>query len=326
MRNIRSSFATSLFQQLFFVLIMASASGCNKNKSHAYQGYVEGENIYLASPYSGILKQLAVNRGQSISKGQLLFQLDSAPESMRVKQGQSDVDAAQHTLNDLEKPRRAPEIELIKAQIKQVEARIALAQIRVSRNQQLYNKKATDKDSLDAAVAELQVQQKWKEQYQANLQLAEMGERDERIHAQESQLALIKEKLAEAVWQLEQKTVSSPASGIIFDTYYEQGEFVASQQPVLSLLTPDNVLIEFFVPVEALPQLAVGKIVRFQCYGCSTKDDAVINYISPEAQYIPPLVYSRDNNEKLIFRIKAKLNTFNRYKPGQPVMVYVEEQ
>ncbi|WP_019215981.1 HlyD family secretion protein, partial [Legionella tunisiensis] len=118
-------------------------------------------------------------------------------------------------------------------------------------------------------------------------------------------------------------TVYAPNDGYIFDTYYREGEFVGSQQAILSLLPPNNVHIEFFVPVEALTQLRRGQEISFLCDGCMKTSQATINYISPEAQYIPPLVYSRDNNDKLVFRIKAKLRYPDEFKPGQPVSVFL---
>lgn len=253
-------FAGRVYRLLLLALLIVGNSACNQKQTRSYQGYVEGENIYLASPYSGTLLNLSVKRGESVSKNQLLFQLDPDPEQLRVKQSESDLEAALHTLKDMQDPSRLPEIDLIKAQIQQIDARIALAQIRVNRNQQLYTRKATDKDTLDAAVADLQVQQSLKAQYESSLKLALMGSRDERIQAQDARVALLNDKLGEAKWQLaKKKTVRAPASGLIFDTYYREGEFVAMQQPVLSLLTPDNVRIEFFVPVETLPNLAVGQ-------------------------------------------------------------------
>ncbi|MGQ3892757.1 HlyD family secretion protein [Legionella sp. CNM-4043-24] len=313
------------YRVLPLILLITCVSACDNGDTSAFQGYVEGENIYMASPYSGTLINLAVTRGQSVKKGQLLFRLDPEPEQLRVKQAQSDVDRALHVVNDLKNPRRSPEIDQIKAQIEQVNARISLAQIRVSRNQELYARKAVDKDSLDAAISNLEDQQKLKAQYEASLHLAEMGSREEQIYAQEAELMLLKEKQKDAAWQLAQKTVYAPGDGIIFDTYFLEGEFVAAQQAVLSLLTPGNVRIEFFVPVDTLPQLTIGQKITFLCEGCTKRDEASISYISPEAQYIPPLVYSRDNNQKLVYRIKARLYSFNQYKPGQPVMVYLKE-
>lgn len=297
---------------------------CGHSGERSYQGYVEGDNIYLASPNSGILEKLLVQRGQLVSKGQLLFQLDAEPQAQVIKQYSGELAQAKSLLKDLKNPRRLPEVEAIEAQIEQVDAQLKLTEIRVKRYQSLYQKNAVEKDKLDEILATYDQQKKLRDQYQANLTLAKMGSRSEQIKAQEAQIQSILAKLNEAQWQLAQKTVYSPAAGLIFDTYYRPGEFVGTQQAVLSLLTPDNVHIEFYVPVEELARLQVGKTLHFTCSGCETTNTATISYIAPEAEYAPPLVYSRENYDKLVFRIQAQLAQFNRFKPGQPVTVIVQ--
>lgn len=307
-------------KSLFIYPLAAMILACGQ-ENYRYQGYVEGENVFLASPNSGILKQLFVQRGEQVNKGQLLFQLDSDPQVLVVKQNEADLLQAQKVLKDLEQPRRLPEIEAIKAQIEQTEAKLKLAEIRVKRMQTLYTQHAIDKDSVDATVANLKEQQQLKAQYESNLELARLGSRNEQIKAQQAQVISLTAKLNEAKWQLQQKSVYAPDQGYIFDTYYRVGEFVASQQAVLSLLSPKNVRIEFFVPVEQLATIHLKQKINFICYGCSQRGTALINYISPEAQYTPPLVYSRENTDKLVFRIKAKIEQPNEFKPGQPVTV-----
>lgn len=302
-------------------LCVIALAGCGAVEEHHYQGYVEGENVYLASPYSGVLKTLYVQRGQQVEKGQLLFSLDADPQALIVKQSEADLLQAEKVLNDLKQPRRTPEIAAIKAQIAQTDAELKLAAIRVRRVEQLWVKQAIDKDSVDAAHAHYKEQEQLKEQYQSNLELANLGSRAEQIKAQEAQLILLTEKLNEAKWELNQKTIKASDTGFIFDTYYREGEFVASQQAVLSLLPPKNIRIEFFVPVWQLPNLHVKQTINFECEGCSKNNQALIDYISPEAQYIPPLVYSRDNQDKLVFRIKALIKNPEKFKPGQPVSV-----
>ncbi|KTC78199.1 HlyD family secretion protein [Legionella brunensis] len=306
---------------LFLILIALVIVGCGRTQKYSYQGYVEGENVYLASPNSGVLKQLFVQRGEQVKKGQVLFQLDEDPQALVIQQNKADLLQAQKTLHDLEKPRRNPEIEAIKAQIAQTDARLKLAEIRVHRMEELYKKNAIDKDSVDAAVARYKELQQLKTQYESNLALARLGSRDEQIKAQQAEIISLTAKVKEAQWQLDQKRVYAPKSGYIYDTYYRVGEFVGSQQAVLSLLPPENVRVQFFVPVEALAQLELGQRIQFLCYGCHDSSTAIINYISPEAEFVPPLVYSRENRDKLVFRIKARIEHPQKFKPGQPVTV-----
>ncbi len=304
---------------MLFILTLLS---CSRHEQAAYQGYVEGENIYLASPNSGILIKLAVQRGQLVKKDQFLFELDPNPQALAIRQYQVEIAQAEHVLKDLQNPRRTEEIAAIEAQIEQVDAQIELAQARLKRYQQLYERRVVAKDIYDEIVSRYQELVKNKAQYQANLNLAKQGSRIEQIRAQEAQIQALQVKLKEAIWQLGQKKLFAPAAGIIYDTYFREGEFVGSQQPVLSLLTPENVHIEFFIPVEQLGVLKIGQKVNFTCAGCKPSQ-AIVNYISPEAEYLPPLVYSRENDAKLVFRIKANMMTFNQYKPGQPVTVYL---
>lgn len=305
---------------LIFVLILLIAA-CSGEQHQQFAGYVEGENIYLASPFYGVLKKLAVHRGQQVKKGELLFNLDNNPQIINLEQVKAELEQANSTLADLKKPRRTPEIKAIQAQIDQTNAQIKLADIRVSRYQKLYSKQATDKDSLDAALATLQQQQDLKSQYESNLALAQLGSRDDQIIAQQKHIDALTARYNEAQWELAQKTLYAPASGVIFDTYYREGEFVAAQQSVLSILTPDNIRIEFFVPLEFLAKIKVGQKISFDCDGCAENNSAVIRYVSPDAEYLPPLVYSSDNDSKLVFRIKAHIDNPSAFKPGQPVTV-----
>lgn len=303
------------------MLLTALLISCEKPSEVRYQGYVEGENIFLASPYSGILVKKLTHRGQVVKKNQLLFQLDSEPQILQIKQARAELNEAQRIYQDLQNPKRKPEIEAIKAQIEQIDAQLELAQIRVARFKHLHDMQAGDRDRLDQAIARYDELKHLRSQYQANLELAQLGGREEQINAQLARIKRLQEKLAETKWQLAQKSIYAPESGIIFDTFYLPGEFVASQQPIAALLTPKNVRIEFFVPAERVNGFNQGQIIEFTCMGCKKNYTARVSYISPEAEYVPPLVYSRDNADKLVFRIKAQILQPDKFKPGQPVTV-----
>lgn len=306
---------------LIILIFISLLVGCG-SKGQRYQGYVEADNLYLASPYSGVLIERVVSRGQWVKKGDLIFKLEPNPEALIIAETEGELLQAKKIYNDLIKPRRPAEIAAIHAQIEQTNAQIRLAELRLQRMKTLYTKNAIDKESMDIAQSRLEELVQQKKQYEANLALAKQGSREETINAQQAQINALTAKVNQAKWQLAQKSVYAPADGIIFDTYYTQGEFVPSQQAVASLLNPTLFNIEFYVPAQALHGLALGKRITFSCDGCPNDNQAEIRYVSSRAEYIPPLVYSDDNLTKLVFRVRAKiLNNPAQFKPGQPVVV-----
>jgi HlyD family secretion protein len=68
----------------------------------------------------------------------------------------------------------------------------------------------------------------------------------------------------------------------------------------------------------------MGKKITYSYLKGAEEFHGVIVYVSPKAEYMPPLVYSNDNFDKLVFRIKAKISDKNEVFPGEPVTVNVE--
>ena len=76
-------------------LSVALLVGCSKNSSGTFQGYVEGEYVYVAAPLGGSLTNLAVARGDSVKAGQLLFELERASEAAALEQAEKNLTAVQ---------------------------------------------------------------------------------------------------------------------------------------------------------------------------------------------------------------------------------------
>lgn len=307
----------------FFFLCICLLLGCKRSEHH-YQGYVESDPIYLAQPFAGFLKHRFVFRGQKVKKDQILFEIDPYPQTYELNQAKAALAQGEELLSDLQKPRRIPELDVIKAQLKEVEAEITLARLRLRRNEILFNKKVIAPDTLDASRAQIDEHLAVKSQFEANLALANLGARENQIAAQVQANKMLKAKVEEAQWSVDQKQIVAPVDGVIFDVFYREGEFVNATAPVASLLSPEDIYIEFFVPQSDLHDLKIGKRVSYQYLKSSKKFDAWIAYVSPKAEYIPPLVYSNDNFDKIVFRIKAKILENNDAFPGEPVTVNVE--
>jgi HlyD family secretion protein len=314
--------------RIFLLATVLCISACQK-KPEYFLGYVEGRLTYIASPFSGKLTRLSVVRGQWVKAGDALFQLEGQPQSSELNSALASVRQISADLSDKIKGDRPSELAAISAQIAQAQAQLDFAKKDVARKQQLVAKRAIEQNQLDTATQNLKVAQAQVQQYQANLTTGNLGGREGQIQSLKAQLDGAKANLEKAQWNLSQKTVNVPVNAQIFDTYSRVGEQVPANQAVLSILAPRDIKIVFFVHEATLSQIKVGQIVHVNCDSCQAGISAKISFISPSAEYTPPVIYSRSARSKLVYEVEAQ---FDRQKvrrngaklnPGQPVEVSV---
>jgi len=132
-----------------------------------------------------------------------------------------------------------------------------------------------------------------------------------------------KAQLAQIKWELDQKTVQSPVTGAVVDTFYRVGEFVPSSYAVVKLLPPENIKVRFFVPETDVGKLKTNQAVNLRCDGCEKVLAGKITFIGPEAEFTPPGIYSKENSHKLVFMVEAKTSVQDAplLHPGQPIQI-----
>ena len=301
-------------------------AGCSHAPADTYQGYIEGKFVYVASPQSGRLDRLAVARGDTVTVGKPLFAFDREPEASAVRNAQRLLESSQSRLNDLETGKRPPEIDVTRAQLTQALAQKKQADEILASDKKQYSaggiaqtELITAQEAADASAARVK-------ELEADLAVDALPARGEQIKAQQNQVAADRAELAEAEWRLGQKDISSPRQGLVFDTLYREGEWVAAGNPVVQLLPPENMEVRFFVPETIVGKLKVGENVQVHCDGCAALVPAAITFISPQCEYTPPVIYSNENRSKLVFMIVAKPPDAKAMllHPGQPVEVTVE--
>ncbi len=129
--------------------------------------------------------------------------------------------------------------------------------------------------------------------------------------------------LEQADWRFVQKEQSSPATGLVYDTYFRPGEWVAAGAPVLSLLPPEYMKVRFFVPERDLGKLQIGQALAIRMDGLERPLAGKVSFVSPRAEYTLPIIYSRENREKLVYLVEGSLDENNARKlhSGAPVEV-----
>jgi len=304
-------------------LIAAAAlafAGCEKSDPNVWQGYVEGEYAMLASPYAGQLQKLYVKRGEQIESGKPVFALEQEQERAMRAEAEERVKSAQARLENLKESRRPPEVEALREQVNAARAAREFSRTQLTREEDLMKKGYTTKPKLDEARSAYQRDVARVREAEAQLKNAQMpvGRSQER-EAAEAEIATAKAALAQAQWRLEQKSIAAPVSGGVQDTFYVEGEWVAAGKPVMSILPPGNVKARFYVPETVVGSIAIGRAVEISCDGCQAVE-AKVSYVSSQAEYTPPVLYSKESRSKLLFLVEARLSN-SPLRPGQPLDV-----
>jgi HlyD family secretion protein len=298
-------------------------TGCAADSSKVFQGYIEGEYVYVASPLGGALTNLAVARGDQVKTGQLLFELERGSEAAAVQQAEKNLGQAQSQLDDLNKGKRPTEIASLEAQLEGAKANLKLAAADLARREQLGGADVISKEELDQARAQSDADQAQVDQLTADLETARLGGREDTVRAAQAAVESQTAALDKARWAYDQKVQFAPTNAFVQDTLYRAGEWVAAGNPVVELLPPANIKVRFFVPQAVLPRIKTGQIVSVTFDGGTHPYSATVNYISTQAEFTPPVLYNRENRATLIFMIEAKVLPADAVdlRPGQPVDV-----
>ncbi len=302
--------------------------GCEKPPVPAYQGYVEGEYLYLSAPQAGYLKSLDAARGSRVTAGQALFAIATDPDSQALAEAEARTGSAREKVENLKEPRRAPEIATLQANLQAAQASLRLARSRLQQQEALAKAKFVSQAALDEARSAFE---QASAQVEANRQQlatyrATLGRQSE-VRGAEADLRAAAALAEQKRWVVERKAVSAPSAGEVSETYYRPGEWVPAGAAVASLLPDARRRLRFYVPETALATLKLGQKIEAGCDGCAAPIRATIDFIAAQAEYTPPVIYSRGSREKLVFRVEAAPDAEQAasLRPGLPVDVRLAE-
>jgi HlyD family secretion protein len=303
----------------------AFLTSCSRPASQKWQGYVEGEFVYVASPFAGALEALKVTRGMQVKQGDLLFELDSAFERHDRDEAEGQLRQAEANWQDARQGKRPSEIDSLEAQLQQARAALVLSDKELARQEEMARVQgATAPQDVDRARSVRDQDRQKIAQLEADLVTARLGSRTDQVAAAAANVKAMQARLGRSEWDLSQKSQSAPEAGLVFDTLYREGEWVAAGRPVVALLPPQNIKVRVFVPEPILGAIHAGDSAQVTVDGAPAPLTGKVSFISPQAEYTPPVLYSQENRYKLVFLVELVFEPgpAASLHPGQPVDVH----
>ncbi len=304
------------------IVLMVVVSGCTSSEeTGGLVGYVEGEYVYVNSPQSGWLIDLHVAKGDSVVAMDHLFSLDNELETLGVQEARERKAQTQAVVKNLSVGARPAEIAALEARLADAEAQLELAQSAYDRRYPLVAQGIVAEAEGDALKSNLSRSKANVEAAQQAIEVAKLTGRDADREAAAANSRAADVTLQQSELWLKRRSIVSQVTGRVEMIFKRTGEFVTAGSPVLAILPPENIKIRFFVPQSAVSTLALGSKISVQPDGDAEAHTATITFIATEPEFTPPVIYSTDAREKLVFMIEASFDGPQTLRPGLPVDV-----
>lgn len=306
-----------------FLLLL---SACGQEKSNEFAGYIEGRYVAISAPHGGKL-MTSVKEGHNVDVGTALFALDDGVQKRALQQATAQVAQAQAVLANLQSGARQNKMDALNARLQAAQADADYAQKEWHRHQKLLLEGAASRSRVDALRRQYQMASASVRTIQAEIRSASVGARNQQIQAAVASLQVAQVQKDEAQFQLEEQIQYSPLQGLVYRLIYETGEYVPPGRAVVQLLDMQRRKVYFFVNQNHLDSFHIGQkvLVRWDTVqGQAEKStQAHIVYISDVAEYTPPVIFSNQTRDNLVYLLKAELinDGMSLPKTGQPVSV-----
>jgi HlyD family secretion protein len=309
-------------------------------------GRIEGREVTLAAKtIQGRVKRLLADEGQTVTKGQLLAELDAAQLDAQVAAAaasvtnldaqirQASLDVA-YTAKNADASIAAADAALssVRAHVVRANAILVNATAAYERTKALFNDGAISKQDLDAAEmalhtsrADVAAADKDVVRAEANLALAHastdtIGLKRQQFHALEGSRLSAVARLSEAQANLAERLITAPENGTIVSRPTEVGDVVSPGSPIFQVVDMTRLYVKVYVPEPDIAKLRLGDAAEVFVDAFPGRGFAArISKIYDQAEFTPKNVETADERVKLVFGIELALrNTDGVLKPGMP--------
>ncbi|MFV0409209.1 MAG: HlyD family secretion protein [Paracoccus sp. (in: a-proteobacteria)] len=301
-------------------LVSSLFSGCAPPAPLA-TGYVEGEYVAIAPLATAQILEIPVQRGTRVEKGETVAIMERRDAEIALAQTEAQLAEAESQLANLSEGSRPEEIEVLEASLASARAQSDEADKEVARQESLRKRNINSQSDLDRTRTSTQIAHALIAEAEAQLSVARLAARPQQIAAASAAVEQARAARDAASWQLDQRRLRVPEPGVIFDLIRNPGEIAAPSAPVLSYLPDGAVKLRLYIPEPDIAEISIGSRLQVNCDGCENQT-ASVTYVSDGPEFTPPVIYSLQNRQKLVFMVEARPDPgASLLKPGQIIDV-----
>lgn len=308
-------------------LLVLSACAAKTDPSQILApGYVEATEVRLATKLGGTLLSFPVEEGDRVETGQEVARFQTVDSELALAAVRAEVELARAQATLTEKGFRHEEITEAEAQVARVEVELAAAERELARFQGLLDTGSGTEKTRDDARTRRDAAEKSLAAGKAQLAKLRAGFRIEEIDAARARLAAAEARMAQIEQQIRDATITAPTDGVITQKLVEAGEIVPPGTRLAVISELDTVDLVAYLAGPDLGRVRLGQKVQVTTDDGQSRE-GTLAFISPEAEFTPKNVQTRDERIKLVYKIKIALaNQDGLFKPGMPAEAQLSAQ
>ena len=283
-------------------------------------GTIEAVEINVASKVPGQLLDLAVDEGARVERGDVLATVDHAAADIQLRQADAGVRLAEVQLALLVKGARSEDIRQAEAALEQAATAFKIAADDAKRMRELFQTGSVTSKQRDDAEARLTVAAAQQSATAEALNKVRRLVRPEEIQAAEARLAQARAAADLLAKTIADCTITAPAGGIVTHKAVEAGELVNPGATIVTLADLKSVYVMIYITEKELGRVRLGDDAEIRIDAFPDRPFiGRITYISPEAEFTPKNVQTKEDRVKLVFGVKVEIeNKDGLLKPGLP--------
>jgi membrane fusion protein YbhG len=309
--------------KICFALTLIYAAGCgNGNEENAISasGNIEATNAVVSSKVTGQVIAIKYDEGARVDEGDTVMVIDHDNLEIQLEQAVAGEEAADAQLRLLKNGARSEDIQSAQDAVKQAKINLDLAERDFNRMNELYSSKTITRKQFEDAQARFESAQAQYSSAQENLKKLQNFARPEEIKQAQANLDRQKAAVDLLKKNIRDSYVVSPLTGFIVQKYVEKGETVSMLSSLFKVSELNTVKLVIYISEEDLGKIKLGQKadVTSDTYKNKSYNGNVI-YISPEAEFTPKNIQTKDERTKLVFAVKIEIkNPDFELKPGMP--------
>ncbi len=293
-----------VIQGIALALLLLLFSCNNENaEPFAYNGRLDADVVRLSAQLAGTIDSLTVDEGDAVQQGQLLVKIDDRRVKWQLKQQQEQLAEIEANLQSLQ------------AKMEQVQARLKFSLQTLKKTQAMHNEGVATQQQVDELQSNVDVLQ---------AQLKEIQLNKQRIASKRTQL---KAAMELTKLNIKDARVLAPFKGLVINRFVHRFELASPGLPLLEIADLSHLEATIYVPLKELNAVKIGQKGEVHIDGTERTFTARVKWISPEAEFTPKTILTRETRTALVYAVKLDVpNPEGILKIGMPVEVIFKQQ